>query len=89
MSKTLDDLNKEIFKALTNHAGNVTVWLTEIEDSYKAVMMYAKISDVWMKINDLEQTGKGEDGFNITVEVDSQEGKDLLTKLIEDGANDD
>jgi len=89
MSKTLEQLKTELFDTLGKHAPTVSVWLTDIQDSYKAVMMYAKIADVWMKINELDQTGKGEDGFNITVEVDSDQGKELLTKLLEDGADND
>jgi len=79
--KSIEDIKNELQTALGNHAGNVTVWLTSIEDPYKAVMMFDKIAATYLKLTELELTGKAEDGFSVTIQVNNEEEKATLERL--------
>jgi len=86
MNKTLEDLNKDIFKALIDNSGELRHWLSDLgeADPYKGLMTFDKLTSTYQRIKEMEITGKTDDGFDIKIYVDSKEGKKLLTELLKD-----
>lgn len=90
-NKTLDQLNADIFKSLTDNSAMLGDWISRLSDEepYKALMTFDKIAGTFIKLNELDLTGKGDDGFDITIQVDSEKGKALLTELLKEDEPDD
>ena len=82
-------IKDKLQEALGENVNSVSYWLKSIEDPYKAVMMYAKVGDIFLKLNELELTGKADDGFNINITVQDAETQEALNKLINNEVNND
>ena len=88
----LDELNKDIFNALITNSKDLGDWLATIGEvnPYQALMTFDKLTATLVRITEMGLTGKSEDGFNITIEVESEAGKKVLTELLkEDQSNED
>jgi hypothetical protein len=88
--KTLEQLNEDIFKALTYNSGQLKMWLNELGDvdPYKALMVFDKLSGTYIKMEDLKMSASNSDNFNINILVDSERGKTLLTELLKEDNED-
>ena len=90
-TKTLDQLNADIFKALTDNSVMLGDWISRLgeDEPYKALMTFDKITGTFIKLNELDLTGKGGENISINIEVASSEGKAILSKLLQEDENTD
>jgi len=88
MSKTLEQLNDDIFKAITENSGQLGIWLANAGDAnpYQALQAFDKISNTWMKLKEFQENDLGDIGFEVIIEAPDKEGAEVLHKLTDNNA---
>lgn len=87
-SKTLDQLNNDIFKALTDNSSQLGVWLSNAGDAnpHQALQSFDKIANTYMKLKEFQENDLGDIGFEVIIEAPDAESAEVLHRLTDNDA---